>query len=197
MEQHHGQADSTAAGRSPRERIIHAALTLVSENGLDRVSMTDLAKAAGVSRQTLYNHYSDVGSVVADAISQHDAEALEQLTTSLSVCPTPRDALIQLVHHFAALGSQGHYYELEHALSAEAQEHLATYETAIRDLIRATLAEGVQSGTFRSDLDPTTDTALVYSLLTGVTEASARDPERVNAVVQSASRTIQAAVGRS
>jgi len=196
MVQHHENADPAVSSMAPRERIVHAALTLVGERGLDGVSMTDLANAAGVSRQTLYNHFPDVGSVVADAISQHDAEALQQLTTSLSVCHTPRDAVIQLVHHFGALGSQGHHYELDHALSAAAQEHLATYAAAIRDLIHATLTQGVESGSFREDLDPGTDTALVYALLNGVTQAVAREPDRASAIVRTATRTLQAAVDR-
>lgn len=189
MEQHHGHA------MSPRERIMHAAMLLVSEHGLNGVSMTELAKAAGVSRQTLYNHYSDVGSVVADAIASHDAESLQQLTRSIAMCPTPRDAVVQLVHHFAGLGAQGHHYELEHGLSAEAQQTLATYEAAVRDLLRDTLIKGAESGDFRADLDPTTDTYLLYSLLNGITQAVAKDPANANTIVSASTRTILAALG--
>lgn len=180
---------------TPRERIVHATLGLVAEKGLDGVSMTEIAKAADVSRQTLYNHFPDVGSVVADAINQHDSATLRQLTSSLSVCPTPRDAVIQLVHHFATLGAQGHYYKLEHALSASAQQHLATYEEAIQDIIKNTLAEGLESGSFRADLDPGTDSGLIYALLNGVSQVVAQDPDRVTDVVQSATRTMDAALG--
>lgn len=197
MAEQHKDLAPVVPSLKPRDRIIYAALELVSERGLGAVSMTDLAKAAGVSRQTLYNHFSDVGSVIDDAISQHDAAALQQLTTALHVCPTPRDAVVQLVHHFAALGSQGHYYEVEHALSAASQKHIATYEDGIRQLIRDTLMKGIASGDFRADIDPPTDSALVFALLDGVTQAVAKDPTQVSTIVKSAARTIEAALGRN
>jgi AcrR family transcriptional regulator len=46
---------------SADDRIIDAALSLIGERGLGEVTMVEVARRAGVARQTLYNHYPDVG----------------------------------------------------------------------------------------------------------------------------------------
>ncbi|MGD2044352.1 MAG: TetR/AcrR family transcriptional regulator, partial [Acidimicrobiia bacterium] len=50
-----------------RHAIQDAAVRLVGELGMPNVSMSAVAEKAGVSRQTLYNHYSDLESIVLDA----------------------------------------------------------------------------------------------------------------------------------
>jgi AcrR family transcriptional regulator len=49
----------------PEERILDAAYDLVLAVGMRRMSMADLARAAGVSRATLYRRFPNVDAVVA------------------------------------------------------------------------------------------------------------------------------------
>lgn len=179
---------------SAKERIQHAAVVLISQQGLSGVTMSSLAKAAGVSRQTLYNNYPDVDSVVADAVDTHNQESLQHLDDSLALCSTPGDRLTQLVRHFAAIGAHGHTGQWELGLSAAARKHLSTYEAAIHDRIGATVVAGVTNGEFRSDLDPETDTALVFALLKGVQDQASTKPENAAAVVATGTRTLRAAL---
>ncbi len=184
----------TFDGMSAKQRITHAAIVLITEHGLSGVSMSTLAKTANVSRQTLYNNYPDVDSVVADAITAHNQEALKQLDTSLSLCPTPQDKVAHLVHHFAALGAHGHAQQIEHGLSAAAQAQLADYNTAVNDRIQTTITEGIKTGDFRPDLNPITDTTLIHSLLEGIQKATSQDPNDGAAIVQTGTRTVLAAL---
>lgn len=48
--------------------IAEAAIRVISRYGLRKTTMGDLAKEAGVSRQTLYNTYSSKEEVIRDAI---------------------------------------------------------------------------------------------------------------------------------
>jgi AcrR family transcriptional regulator len=179
---------------SADQRITHAAIALITEHGLGGVSMSALAKTAGVSRQTLYNHYPDVESIVAAAITEHNKEALTQLDTSLSLCATPGDKITHFIRHFAALGAHSHTHQLEHGLSAVAQGQLADYDNAIDERIQAAIEQGIKTGAFRRDLNATTDTTLIHSLLRGVQQAAARTPTDAAAIVQSGTRTVLAAI---
>lgn len=49
-------------------KIAEAAVAVVTRYGLRKTTMGDLAQAAGVSRQTLYNAYGDKDEVIRDAI---------------------------------------------------------------------------------------------------------------------------------
>src|SRR3954469_8592585 len=52
------QGPRTEKGRATRERILQAASRLVSERGVDQVSLEDVEREAGVGRSQLY-HYFD------------------------------------------------------------------------------------------------------------------------------------------
>ncbi|HEU4894721.1 MAG TPA: helix-turn-helix domain-containing protein, partial [Acidimicrobiia bacterium] len=49
-----------------RRSIQEAAVRLISERGMPNVAMSAVAEEAGVSRQTVYNHYPDLESIVID-----------------------------------------------------------------------------------------------------------------------------------
>ena len=69
--------------QSTDDRIIHAALTLIAHEGLGAVTMRSIAESAGISRQTLYNHYPDIDSIVAGALRRHNEESIQLLESSL------------------------------------------------------------------------------------------------------------------
>ena len=84
--------DQSVAGHKHvvRQYIIDAMLELVSEKGVSNVSMSELSKAAKVSRQTLVNYFPDLESVLgawmeqeADMLYQEIREKTESLENPL------------------------------------------------------------------------------------------------------------------
>ncbi|AEV85802.1 TetR family transcriptional regulator [Actinoplanes sp. SE50] len=61
------------ADRTPRERLVAAARSLAAERGWDKVRMADVARAAGMSRQTVYNEFGDRAGV-AQALAVWEIE---------------------------------------------------------------------------------------------------------------------------
>jgi AcrR family transcriptional regulator len=61
--------DSTSHPRVPlsRERVLHAAIGLADEGGIESLTMRKLARALGVEAMSLYNHVANKGDLV-DAI---------------------------------------------------------------------------------------------------------------------------------
>jgi len=56
--------------RSPEahEKVIHAALTLFGERGIDATSMDAIARAAAVSKATIYNHWHDKEALLLEVM---------------------------------------------------------------------------------------------------------------------------------
>jgi TetR/AcrR family transcriptional regulator, transcriptional repressor for nem operon len=52
-----GQQPRTEKGRATRAQILRAASGLIAERGLDRVSLEDVERAAGVGRSQLYHYF--------------------------------------------------------------------------------------------------------------------------------------------
>src|SRR5829696_7712089 len=92
---------STAIGLRERKRaatsraIQLAALELVAERGLERVTVEDIARRADVSPRTLFNYFSSKEEAFTGAIPElADAEATERFVTGRGAL---LDDLLQLV----------------------------------------------------------------------------------------------------
>ncbi|MCW4386225.1 TetR family transcriptional regulator [Salinibacterium sp. SYSU T00001] len=90
------RTDDPRAERT-RAALLHAAVDVVQEQGTSDLSLTEIAKAAGVSRQAAYLRYRDLGELLLDA-------AIELLRSEVGP-PTPgenpRAATLRMTEHFA------------------------------------------------------------------------------------------------
>ena len=188
-------AGPMGAPASTGDRIVHAAMVLISEQGLAGVTMSGVADAAGVARQTLYNHYPDVDSIVAGAISQHARESVTLLHATMGVVEGPVDRLEQLIRHVAATTAHApHALDVRHSLSPEARASLTEFDEALDALISEVLEAGRSAGVLRADLDCAVDTVLVRHLLEGLSALIAASPDRSAQITSASTRTILAAV---
>lgn len=180
-----------------RDRIVEATLHLIAEKGLGSVAMSDIASRADISRQTLYNHFGDVDTIVAASLAAHQRAALDDLAAILATIAAPLERLEHLVRHSGAVGVEHHPTgAIEHALSPDARSILAGYEAEMATLIEGILDSGVKANAMRQDIDPARDARLIMRMLDGIVEQASADPERVHDIVASATRTVRAAVSR-
>jgi AcrR family transcriptional regulator len=177
------------------DRIIHATLTLISEHGLGAVTMSRVADTAGIARQTLYNHYDDIDTIVATAIDRHNRESIDLLGTALQMAESPTGKIEQMVRHFVMVGSHArHTFDFGTGLSADTRVILDTYNDAVEQHVRGILEEGRRSGDFRPNIAPEIDTVLIRALLEGLYELAADIPEQASRIVTTGTRTILAAL---
>jgi AcrR family transcriptional regulator len=175
------------------ERIIGATLELVTARGLGNVTMSDIAKTAGVARQTLYNHFTDVDGIVAHAIGQHNDESIRQLRSAAAVVESPGEKLTQLVRHIAQTSAHpGHDLDFEHSLAPEYRGLFVDYTRALDDLLRDIIAQGIDDGSFRADLEPDLAAVLVRQQFVGLSQLVASDPAGVANTTDHTARLILA-----
>ena len=188
-------SDHPADSMSANDRIVHATLTLINEQGLGALTMSRVADAAGVARQTLYNHYDDIDSIVATAIDRHNRESIDLLETALQMAESPTGKIEQMVRHFVMVGSHArHTFDFGAGLSEDARGILETYNDAVEQHVRGILEDGRRSGDFRPNITPEIDTVLIRALLEGLSELAADTPEQASRIVTTGTRTILAAL---
>ncbi len=78
---------------STKNRIIDAAITTFIRYGARKTAMTDIADAAGVSRQTLYDQFGSKDDLVEAAISRNTDLVLSRVTDQLQDCAHLADKL--------------------------------------------------------------------------------------------------------
>ncbi|MCV7092985.1 TetR/AcrR family transcriptional regulator [Mycobacterium interjectum] len=62
-----------AQATDTRELIVESAFICFGRQGLDKTTIVDIAKQAGVSRSTIYEYFSDKGAIV-EACAEHASE---------------------------------------------------------------------------------------------------------------------------
>jgi AcrR family transcriptional regulator len=148
------------------ERIAAATLELIAEQGLAGVGMSAVAERAGVARQTLYNHFPDIESIVTTVIEEHEEWGLAAISRLLEGQQGPASKLEQLIRHSVAMGAhRPELSSLENSLSARAQRELRAHRDRTEEIVKEVLAEGVAEGVFRSDLDLNLDASLIQALM--------------------------------
>jgi AcrR family transcriptional regulator len=183
------------AGSSAGDRIIMATLALIAEDGLGSLTMIRIAETAGVARQTLYNHYSDIDSIVAEAIRRHNRESIQILEAAMRVVDRPEDKLEQLVRHAVTVGAHAHHTPgIEQGLSSNARVTLREYGNALDRCIREVMEDGQKANAFRSDLSPDIDATLIRHMLDGLAAQAAASPDQAASIAGSGTRTVLAAV---
>ncbi|QOY89405.1 TetR/AcrR family transcriptional regulator [Paludibaculum fermentans] len=147
-----------------RQRILDAAEKLFDEQGIDRVTIADIVKGAGIRPSTLYEYFSNkddvVWGIVADVFADGAVRAkkfMDAADTALAKISalfefmadgfTHSPSKIRFMAQFDALYAR--QWSPERLLSLEARvnpEGLEYFSTLVR--------EGIADGTLRPDLDP-------------------------------------------
>ena len=179
---------------SAQDRIIEAALNLIAHQGLSAVTMVEVARTAGVARATLYTHYPDVPSILADATTRHNDQAISGLRQTLAIVGSPTGTIEQLVRYVAAISSHGHTLETHHGLPPVLRHKLCAFDDELETQIKRALANGSATGEFRSNLNLEITAKLVRHMLNGVSELVAATPDDAPSIVDDATRTILAAI---
>jgi AcrR family transcriptional regulator len=86
-----------------REQLIDAALGVILEQGYGGVSIEAIARAAGVTRPVVYDHFPNLGQLLQSLIAREERCALEQLREIVPENPgefEPIELLIASIRRF-------------------------------------------------------------------------------------------------
>ncbi|MDO4269579.1 MAG: TetR/AcrR family transcriptional regulator [Eubacteriales bacterium] len=123
-----------------REAIVDAAAALAEQNGMENITLRELAEALGVKTASLYNHLQGLPELNARLAER----ALDRLTETLSRAlegRTGAEALRALALAYRAFAhSQPQLYRAMLALPRFADNRLAELKNSFMQLFRAVLA---------------------------------------------------------
>src|SRR5436305_13803104 len=80
-----------------REHRLDAALSVIREHGYAGVSVEAVARAAGVTRPVIYDHFPNLGQLLNALIEREERYALDQLQAAVPEHPETNDPVGLLV----------------------------------------------------------------------------------------------------
>lgn len=151
------------------EKVIHAALALFGERGIEATSMDAIARASGVSKATIYKHWADKETLLMEVMCH--VHGLDEERVVIDSGDVARD--------IAAVLSRRPPGELDEvrsrmtpafiAYSAVHPEFGAAWRHRVMDPprqdLKRILQRGIQQGLFRPDLDMDVAVALMLGPL--------------------------------
>jgi AcrR family transcriptional regulator len=151
---------ATAAKKSPsddsrrglRERLVQTALQLVTEQGVDALSVREVARRAGVSSGAPFRHFSDKTALLA-AIAGEGYRELEARSAK-ALAKHHGDAIAQLeelgvITAVFAATHPAHYRVMRHATLLNDQHEIRARFEAQRAQLRALIVDGQTIGALR------------------------------------------------
>ncbi|MBR8741150.1 TetR/AcrR family transcriptional regulator [Nocardiopsis sp. MG754419] len=145
-------APTIAAHRArTRDRIMDAVDELIRTQGIDRISMTDVANAAGITRTALYNYFPDKPALLLAFTEKVNTTFVERYKRELpsGVSASRRlSAFVRLQLEGIVAHPHPPAAELGASLGPDAYQALAAHVAPMQRLLTEVLDEGIASGEF-------------------------------------------------
>ncbi len=77
------------------DRVLDAVYASVLAVGVRRTTMSEVARRAGVSRMTVYRHFPDVTSVIAELMTREFCDLLDAIEQEVAALATARERLVE------------------------------------------------------------------------------------------------------
>ncbi len=138
-----------------KKDYINKAISVFKQAGL-RLSLEEVAGKMGITKKTIYNHFSSKDELLKECISSISSDMQKAMSglndKSNSAIENLRNSFLQINHFFTVL-SPIFFYDImrlnpNHAMS----EHLVGYDL-FQQKMEANLKQGIKEGVYLKDLD--------------------------------------------
>ena len=154
-----GNGTADKAPQSRRAEILDLAAQLFAEQGVDKTTVREIGKVAGMLSGSLYHYFDSKESIVGEIVTGYLAKRLADCERIVADYSDPRDRLAELLRselrdiadsNAARVVNSQSRYVLRLLPTNSSMRELAV---AVRAIWIETIRTGVQQGVFRDDVD--------------------------------------------
>ena len=139
--------------RAVQDAVLETTVALVAEHGLASVTMSQIAKEAGIGRATLYKYFPDVQSMLIEWHDRHVAAHLDRLARARDDAGGPAERLEAVLGGYAHI-THKRPQDGEIATFVHREQHVVQAQQRLHDLVREVIAEAAAVGAVRDDVSP-------------------------------------------
>lgn len=139
-----------------REEIINTSIGLFTKYGIRSVTMDDIAKELGISKKTIYQHFTDKDEIISIATQRYVQEECGKM---IDICRTAGNAVEHL--HLISEGLKETFKNMNPAVLYDLKKYhkkawnifLDYKENKIYSAMEENLRNGVRDGFFRKEIN--------------------------------------------
>lgn len=142
--------------KNSKERILSSARDLFQRYGIRSITMDDIAHHLGISKKTIYQHFSDKDDIVTLSMKYYIGAERDALAEQKKVSRDPLELLIR-IHHYLQKNlthsTSALLFDLQ-KYHAKAWDLMNDFKYGfVSDFVRSNLEAGIEQGYFRDDLN--------------------------------------------
>lgn len=174
-------------------RIVDATITLIHDEGLSHINMSKVAQAAGVTRQTIYNYFPDIESIISSALEAHSRAIEEHLLAVIEAADGPRAKLRAFAEFQISVASSDHNnIALEAALSADMRQHLSAYTASIKQALKAAVCIPVLGDEPNGKINPDIASELLWEMVEAAAAVAQKHPNEKDVLLDAVDQAMWA-----
>jgi AcrR family transcriptional regulator len=140
----------------PLTKILSASAELFSQYGFKTITMDDIARRAGISKKTLYQHFANKPEVVQESVVWYKNNTSNSCAEVLKDSENAVEAMVKMLAFFDTMNKRINpmaLFELQRFFPdayAKFRELLAERDVA---MIRDNMLQGIKEGYYRADIN--------------------------------------------
>ncbi|RJX28674.1 MAG: TetR/AcrR family transcriptional regulator [Desulfarculus sp.] len=151
------KVDQAVAQTGTRESILKNAEVLVSDNGIQNVTISEIAKRTGVADSVIYHYFKNKEDLVFSIAKSHFRNAYNELHDQLEGILEPVSKLSKMIWYHLRYGQTHYNYPRIWLFECRANRSFYKHSAyqAVRkyaEVLLSILQEGVKQGSFRNDV---------------------------------------------
>lgn len=140
----------------PLTKILNASIELFSQYGFKTITMDDIARRAGISKKTLYQHFANKHEVVNESVMWYKNQTTENCVNALSGAENAVEAMVKILAYIDTVNQRINpmaLFELQRFFPEAYQKFRELLMDRDVAMIRENILQGIKEGFYRESLD--------------------------------------------
>lgn len=141
----------------PLDKILGAAIELFRQYGFKAITMDDVARRAGISKKTLYQHFANKNEVVNETVTWYKCKISEQCCAIMQDAENAIEAMVRIMGMFDNINRQMNplaMFEMERYFPEAYKQFKDKLVEGDVQNIKSNMELGIEQGLYRADIDP-------------------------------------------
>ncbi len=140
----------------PLTKILTASAELFSQYGFKTITMDDIARRAGISKKTLYQHFANKQEVVNESVTWYKTHMTTNCQAVISDAENAVDAMVRMLAFFDNMNKRINPMAL-FEMQRYFPEAFKTFREMLMDrdvaMMRENIEQGIKEGLYREDIN--------------------------------------------